>query len=791
MNRNVLALLIVLPVFVPASVGIAQGLPSGSIAGSVASAVDGQALPGVAVTVRAAALQGKRQAISAVNGDFLFANLPPGEYTVELQLPGFRTVTRAGVRVSIAQRQEVMVAMSPEAFTAEVEVRSRSELVSTAPQSATTLTSAVINTLPVPRTIESVSLLAPGVNANGAARAITISGGESYENSYNLDGIQTQDAWRSTVEPLYIEDAVSEMTTLTSGISAEYGRFSGGLVNVLTKSGGNVFSGSFRTTLINDAWSARTPAGEQHEQDVTPIFETTFGGPLVKDRLWFFAAGRSLNQTTTNRTAPPSNIDFPEDRKEKRYQLKLTGSPSPSHTFTASFLRLERDERGIDLWQVAILDLASRSDRHTREDLLFMNYTGTLSSWLFAEASFGHRNHTISGFGSKYTDLVEGTSMWDQVTGPSFNSPAGACAACPDADDRRSSDHGVIKATAFLSTKSAGSHTVVAGAELFKASWVWNEYQSGSGYSLGTTGIFFEGGTLYPVLGPGTTLYYMPVLIPAAPDEARTWAAYANDTWHLNDRLTLNLGLRWDKNAVRDFAGTLQSTQGTLSPRLAATWDPTGQGRLRLTAGWGRYVGTVNEWQLGWASQPGLPAIFGYLYNGPPINVDPAQPRVSTADALRQAFAWFGINSPGQFPRAGIDPFYVWYPGVSYQMRGDLRPQNSDEATIGVNGSLGPGGSFRVDAVYRTYSDFYAYRCDQSTGKVTDPIGNVWDLAYLTSVSGPLERRYLALRTSFEAHPRPSLMISGAWTLSRTWGNQTSETTVNGAIPQDVLTYPE
>lgn len=787
-GRLVASLFIFLITIAAATPGRSQGLPSGSIAGSVTSSLDGQPLQGVTITVRSPALQGVRQTVTSVNGDFLLANLPPGEYVVECSLQGFRAVTRTGVPLAIAQRQELIVTMSPEAVTEAVVVTAPSELVSASPQSATTLTSAVVSMLPVSRTIESIALLAPGVNPNGPMRQITISGGESYENRYNLDGIQTQDAWLSTLESLYIEDAAAETTTLTSGISAEYGRFSGGLVNVLTKTGGNLFSGSLRATLVNDAWSARTPAGERHEQDLAPIWEATLGGPIVKDRLWFFAAGRLFDQTTTGETAAPTSIDYPQTWKEKRYELKLTASPFTSHTFTASLLRLDRDQR--NLGYPSLLDLASLSAQNTREDLLFLNYTGTLSNSLFVEASFGHRRHTISGAGSMYTDLVRGTNIFEQQSWRQFNSPFG-CAVCPNPDDHRSNDQGVIKATALFSTRSTGSHAVVAGLELFTASWVWNEYQVGSDYTLFSTDVVFEGGQLFPVIGPGTSLWYRPVLVAAAPDDARTWAAYLNDTWRLNDRLTFNLGLRWDKNAVRDRGGVLQSIQGTLSPRLGAAWDPAGQGRFRLTAGWGRYVGTVNEWLLAFGSAPGMPSAFQYLYGGPPINVDPTVPRVSTADALRQVFQWFGIAAPGQFPRAGIDPIFVLYPGVSLKMRGDLKSQKADEATLGVNGTLGSKGSFRVDAVYRRYSDFYAYRCDRSTGTVTDLMGNPWDLTYVTSVNGLLQRRYVALKTSIEAHLSPTLAVAGSWTWSRTWGNQISENSFNTEFPQDVLTYPE
>lgn len=769
---------------------LAQGLPSGVLGGTVTSRGDAQPLPGVSVTLRSPALQGLRTAVTTANGHWVVPNLPPGTYAVEVMLDGFETVTRGGIPLGTAQRQDVDVAMSVAAVSAEVLVTAEGEQISRTSQGATTLTAPEVEKLPVSRTIESVVLLAPGVNANGTAGAVTISGGESYENSFNIDGIQVQDSWRATLEPVYVEDAVAETTTQTSGISAEFGRFAGGTVNVVTKTGGNVFSGSLRSTLVNDAWSAVTPAGEERSDDVTPIWEATVGGPLWMDRVWFFGAGRLLDQTRTGTTAAPTSIDFPEEKDEKRLQLKLTASPLQGHTLTASWLGLDRKEKGIYYANVPILDLDSRYDDGVREDLLLANYTGTFSPWLFGEASYGRRRYVGDGGGSTYTDLVKGTVAFDQVTLRSYNAPL-FCSVCPDPEDRRSSDHGVVKLTAFASTKALGSHTVVGGLELFRGTWVWNQYQTGSGYGVWETGIRYEGGELYPVLGPGTYLQYTPVLTPAKNDDAKTWAAYVNDTWRLGNRLSLNVGLRWDRNDVRDPTGATQSTEGSLSPRLGVTWDLAGNGRIRVTAGWGRYVSTVNEWMLGWAYAPGMPAILLYFYDGPPVNVDPSGPRVTTDDALRQLFSWFGITAPGEYPRAGIDPFYAFYPGVSFRMRGDLKSQKADELTLGVNGSLGRSGSFRVEAVHREYSDFYAYACDLSTGKVEDPLGNSLDLAYLTSVNEPLERRYDALRTSFEARPAPSLAISGSWTWSRTRGNQTSETTNNGAIPQDVLTYPE
>jgi hypothetical protein len=202
MDRQGVVPLIILCVLLTASLALTQGLPSGTIAGSVTTAADGKPLPGVTVTVRSQALQGVRQAVSAAGGDFLLANLPPGEYTVDLELQGFATVTRAGIRVGTSQRQELAVGMSLKGVTEEVLVTASTDLVSAVPQSATILTSKTINELPIPRTIESAALLAPDISGrpgnayvSQATDAFSIAGGETYENMINVDGISPQEPY--------------------------------------------------------------------------------------------------------------------------------------------------------------------------------------------------------------------------------------------------------------------------------------------------------------------------------------------------------------------------------------------------------------------------------------------------------------------------------------------------------------------------------------------------------------------------------------------------------------------
>ena len=108
---------------------------------------------------------------------------------------------------------------------------------------------------------------------------------------------------------------------LTSGISAEFGRFSGGVVNAITKSGGNTFSGSGRINFSNPAWTTETPfeVSKRHDAcrpDRRGVYEGTFGGPLLKDRLWFFSSGR-YGKGTNQVTLAQTGIGLTVDRHEQ------------------------------------------------------------------------------------------------------------------------------------------------------------------------------------------------------------------------------------------------------------------------------------------------------------------------------------------------------------------------------------------------------------------------------------------------------------------------------------------
>ena len=350
--------------------------PTGTISGRVIDSA-GLSVPGVTVTIASTNLQGVRTTTSSGNGDFIFPALPPGPYTITFELSGFGT-TKEQRNVAAGQPVVVDVTLNPATVSETVNVSARTDAFTNTVQASTSIQAELLNQLPSTRTLLGAVNLAPAVHATGPGNNVTISGAMSFENVYLLNGVQITDNIRGTPYNLFIEDAIQETTVSTSGISAEYGRFTGGVVNAVTKSGGNTFTGSFRTTFANDDWRTTSPFGEPKTDDVVPTHEFTVGGPILRDRTWFFGAGRLFGSAVSNQTGY-SNIPYEYEVDEKRYEGKITQSLGGSHSVRGSYTGIRRSESN---WAhpspELVMDEASLYDRKQPQELWSVNYSGTL-----------------------------------------------------------------------------------------------------------------------------------------------------------------------------------------------------------------------------------------------------------------------------------------------------------------------------------------------------------------------------------------------------------------------------
>ncbi len=784
-SRTFLLVLLVLAV---AASAWAQGNPTGVIRGAVTDP-GGLPLPGVAVTVASPALQGTRTVVTSDNGDFIIPFLPPGEYSVTFELQGFAPQTQT-VGVAMAETRAMQVGLQLATVTETVTVTgSTSTEVLKTGSVAQTYQAARIEALPVGRTLESAVLLAPGVAGTGPSGNIVIAGALSYEGLYLINGVNVNENLRGQPRTLYVEDAIQETKVSTGNISAEYGRFNGGVVNMITKSGGNRFSGSFRDSLSNDRWRSLRPLGDATTNQTVPAYEYTFGGPIKKDKIWFFTDGRYQNNKQ-QRVLGYTNLSYPWAQSDKRYEGKGTWAVTSQHTLKGSYTRRS-------IWTTnntsnSPMDLDSLYSNGTTDTLTAFNYTGVLSSKLFVETQYSRKTMATVDTGAQFTDLVKGTLMFDRSRGSArFNSPT-FCAVCGSGWlEKRDNWDWFAKVGYFLSTDKTGSHSIVVGFDNFKESRKVDNYQSGSGFRVYATKAYIADTpdrTIYPVMDGSSYVQYTPLVAPSIGSDIRTYSLFANDQWRFNDRLSFNVGFRYDQNRSKDQGGVPVLRDWQWSPRLGLSWDLGGDGKWIVNSGFARYVMGVNGAVVDSGSAGGRTASYSWTYRGPALNTTCVAPACLTAaDILPQVFAWFdtigGINNTVYRSAPSI-------PGVTTTVGSGTKAPSSNEITAGLAHGVGQSrGTVRADYVYRTYHDMYGSYTDTTTGTVTDATGRTYNRTIVKNT--PDARRWYHALTTAADFRFTRVTVGANYTLSYSKGNNDGENVGSGPIMSSINSYPE
>jgi outer membrane receptor protein involved in Fe transport len=274
----------------------AQSTTTGAIQGKVTDADTGEALAGVTVIVSSPVLQGTQTAISDENGVYKIAELPPGNYLVSFYINQL-TVQRPDITVGLDKTTPVFQKIKMSQAAGEI-VQVHDSPPSIDPTSTTqgiTIDKTYLKNVPVPgRTFESALGAAAGSQNDGVG--VAFSGSSSLENQYIVDGVNTTGLTFGTVGSPVINDFIEEIEVVTGGYNAEYGRATGGVVNVVTKTGSNEFKGSVFSTVqpgFLTAPAQRTPINSS-SIDATAnsayIADAGFelGGPIIRDRLWFY-----------------------------------------------------------------------------------------------------------------------------------------------------------------------------------------------------------------------------------------------------------------------------------------------------------------------------------------------------------------------------------------------------------------------------------------------------------------------------------------------------------------------
>jgi hypothetical protein len=767
---------------------------TGSLTGTVTTG--GAPLPGATITVSSPALQGTRSAVSDINGNYNMLALPPGNYTVKIELAGMQTVTRTS-RVSLGGTSRVDGDLKLSSVTEAITVTASAPAVLETTDVQSNVQQKLVNDLPLGRTVTAIALLAPGTTSNGPRAAITISGATSNDNLIMVDGAVIQENLRGQAHDLFIEDAIQETTVTTGAISAEYGRFTGGVINSISKSGGNQFSGSFRSTFNSPGYGATNPfPGSLKPIDkLSEVYEATLGGRIIRDRLWFFLAGR---KTPASVIEAPFKLQgqgaetFPVTDKAHRYEYKVTGQITPRHSLVVTYLDsplVEANNCQLGCYDQATLDplITQQNDFRTA------HYNGIITSNLIAEVGYSKKRFTFIGFGGDNTDLVLGTPIYSN-----FGSGAGTmnapyfCGIC--SNESRDDKDWNLKATYFLATRSLGTHSIAVGYDDWAEQRVSNNYQSPTNFVVG---LYNEpptrdanGNLLVNVIGgpdgTGDNIQYYPVLFPSLGSDQKVKSIFVNDKWDFNSHFSFNLGVRSDKNDAVDSAHNKTANDQAISPRLGAIYDVFGNSRLRLNASYSQYVGRLAETIAGAGSSNGSPAAFYYSYNGPDLR------NVSPHDAVAAVLAWF--NAPAQGGLAGQTPYNTIIGGFDTKLKGTIKSPHVNEFTVGAGTQIGTNGFIRADYINRNYADFYVLTTNQQTGSVTEPKTGVQsDLKIVTNDNTFLSRKYNALQAQAQYRLFQRLNLGANYTYSTLKGNSIGENVGSGPITTGgyFFQYPE
>ncbi len=268
----------------------------------------GAALPGVTVTIASPVLIGGAQTkITDGAGDFAFIGVAPGNYTVKVDLSGFVSQERSEVKVPLGGAASVIIEMPMGTFGGEIEVMAETPVVDpTQVNTGIVLDENYLQNSAIGsgnRGYQSVLSQAPGVSGGSNPRVF---GSSQRENAYYVDGVNTTDPVTATFGTNFNFDAIQEIQFQTGGFEAEYGMATGGIVNLVTKSGGNQFSGTLDIRYRNDSFNTSGDHFDASTQNTAfQDIGATFGGPIARDKLWFFASYEWVNSEAP-RPAPPT-----------------------------------------------------------------------------------------------------------------------------------------------------------------------------------------------------------------------------------------------------------------------------------------------------------------------------------------------------------------------------------------------------------------------------------------------------------------------------------------------------
>jgi Carboxypeptidase regulatory-like domain/TonB dependent receptor-like, beta-barrel len=581
---------------------------TGKISGRILDA-QGFVVPGVSVTATGA--QGAKTAVTDSEGRFTVPFLTPGAYAVHAELDGFQPIERPGVQVRVGQTVELPLTMQVGTVKEAIEVIGIPPTVDTTSTTiGTSLDSVTLSRLPIGRRFSDTLYLSPGVSTGGNVGTAnpSIEGSSGLENQYVVDGVNITNGGYGALGSYSIVfgslgngtpyDFMQEVQVKTGGYGAEFGQATGGVINVVTKSGSNVFKGSafgysrphslesdYETVQSVDG-TVNTVASRLSDAGVT------LGGPVLRERLFFFGAIDPQWETSTF-VAPEGfpletlgNVD--RDRRTTNYAAKGTWQMTRAHRFDVSFFGDPATgalgpQRKTALRKQTTAGYSSLDYGGHNQTV---HYDGILSSHFLVDASFSRALNRILE-----TPAANDWEVIDlRVTPRVISGGLGFY----EAGNRSNNWQFQAKATNIAA--ALGQHQIRYGFDYENLDFSQLIQYSGPTFTAPTGQQSATGAVVDivpdPVYGQ---IYHVErgSLTAERPTTQHYGALFVEDEWKIGNSLTIRPGVRYEQETM---AGTLVkdfSLKNNWAPRIGVVWDPTGSGAAKVFGNYGRYYARV------------------------------------------------------------------------------------------------------------------------------------------------------------------------------------------------------
>jgi len=594
------------------AVASAQSL-TGSVAGKITDQ-QGAVLPGVTVTLTGK--MGTKTQQTDASGEYRFLGLEPGPYVVKADLQGFVAKDQPA-QVSVGQEVSVNVTMGLGGRSETVEVVANSLSVdATTSKTDTNLSQELLFSMPITHANPAVTLLnyAPGIN-NGAAFGGAASGG----NALMLDGVDTRDPEGGTAWTFYNYNIIDDVQVGSLGQPAEFGGFTGAIVNTITKSGGNRLSSLAEYRWTNDQMGSNNVSDDIIKLNSTlktPVqilslkdYTVQLGGPIKQDKLFYFGSVQRYNVEQYN---PPVRTEV-----SPRFNFKLTSQMTRDDNIVASLQYDQYNQTGRTalIPGFAVSNHDQTIDQDSPEYIWNLQYRKVFGASTFMEAKY-------TGWWGYY-DLnpVSPAPMHFDGLSSQYSGGAGYTAQY----DRTRNQ---VNASLSKYAQAAGQHAFKFGVEIERSTIRDRFAYSGATASAPTGAYYYDYGGPYRAYGYSYDLKGV----------NKRESYFAQDQWRTG-RLTANVGVRLD--SIRGEASTtgekLYSTN-SWGPRVGAAYDLTGRGNSVLRAFYGQmYEAAVfSSWSR---AVPGLTPTFTYEVGADGTSltpIDSTQRTYRIADDLKQ-----------------------------------------------------------------------------------------------------------------------------------------------------------